>query len=194
MKGPGLVAGPLPFHPNGGIRETAWFFTPNHPGYMTRATSIEIWEAVTQATSWVTTVNDRGVELSKAVGGPGNPPRIRIKTADRHITEEANPDNNPFNNGMLRRVDGQHVENRAQVGKTNDQLLGLLQLGDSFEDRLMEEDELIVRRLYLLVRDPEYAERFSVAQATVIRRVVDARWPQQDPPSEQLAAAEDLFR
>lgn len=150
---------------------------------------IEVWEAVSQSTVWVITVDGRGRDQSRPVGGPGNPPRIRITTRDRQYNEDLNPEGNPFSGaaGWLRRVDGAHKGDSSQPGKTDAQLLGLLQNSDRLEEILMAESELNVRRLRALARG-EGAERIKMAEAQIIESVVEARWPRREPPADQIEA------
>lgn len=148
---------------------------------------IEIWEAVSQSTVWVTVVDGRGRDVSRPVGGPGHPVRIRLTTRDRQYNVDANPDGNPFDTGWLRRVDGDHKDDDAQPGKTDAQLLGLLQHAEDLEEILMTESELNVRRLRAMARG-EAADSISMSQARIIENVVAARWPRREAPLEQREA------
>lgn len=161
---------------------------------MSDVNEVEIWEGVTDSQVWITVTNELGRDREVAVGGPGGRNRrIRIKTGDRILNEERNPEDNPFVNGFLRRVDGDFASDEQQPGKTDAQLLGLLQAGDDFEDFLMEESELSVRRLWALA-EGSASDQVSVGQHSVIRRVLDRRWPQRPVPSEQLRVEEnELF-
>ena len=137
---------------------------------------IEIWEAVSQSTVWIFQTDRRGRDVPKAVGGPGNPKRIRITTQDREYNQDQANGVGPFDNGLLRRVDGSHSEDMDQPAKTDAQLLGMLQNAEDLEELLMEELEVNVRRLALLA-EGDAADKVSMSAAQTIRRVIDARWP-----------------
>lgn len=163
---------------------------PHDPSNMTNYSEeenpdrTEIWEAVSASTVWVTVVDGRGRDISRPVGGPGNPVRIRISARDRQYNQDMNPEGNPFDTGWLRRVDGGHKDDEGQPGKTDAQLLGLLQHAEDLEELLMAESELNVRRLRNLSRG-EAADSVSMSQAQIIERVVTTRWPRREPPLEQ---------
>jgi hypothetical protein len=151
----------------------------------------EIWEATSGVTAWVMVTDQRGRDVHKPVGGPGMPNRIRISTADREYNQETSPDGSVFDIGVLRRVDGEHAQDFTQPGKTDAQLLGYLQNAENLEDLLMEESELNVRRLYSLANG-DAADKVSFSAMSIIKHVIDRRWPPAQLPSTQLDAIREL--
>lgn len=148
--------------------------------------SYEVWEVVGEGAVWVTLTDDRGRDVQRKVGGPGGAKRIRLRRTDRESMEYI--PGNPFESGRLRRVDeGAPAE---QVAKTDEELLLLLHTSPSLEDELMRETEFNVRRLHALAK-AEGASEVTVQQLFILNRVIQRRWPQPEPPADQLAAANE---
>lgn len=147
--------------------------------------SDEIWEAVGAGAVWVTLTDDRGRDVQRQIGGPGGSSRMRIKTVDREAMQYAS-EGNPFDSGRLRRVDGEYGST-SQIAKTDAELLALLGV-ESLSATLMAESELNVRRLYAMA-ESDSASRVTVSQLHDLKSVIQARWPQPEPPADQLAAA-----
>lgn len=146
----------------------------------------EVWAAVGAGAVWVTLTDDRGRETQRQIGGPGGADRLKIKVDDREAMQYVSP-NNPFDSGRLRRVDPGAPE--RQAAKTDDELIASL-ASPTLEDDLMAESEFNVRRLKALA-EAEGSNAVSVGQLFTINRVIDRRWPQSEPPADQLAAANE---
>lgn len=109
----------------------------------------EIWECTIPGRVSLVITNERGGTRHQTVNGEGRV--LRITTMDREMAEEVirKPENNPFRNGALVRVD----TNRADyVGSpdelTSDELKEMFDLDkDDFENIVPTLSELNVRRL-----------------------------------------------
>jgi hypothetical protein len=144
----------------------------------------ETWEHLAPGITWINTTNERGAVKSHKLAGPGR--RLRLKIVDRVAIEDEHPNNNPFINGRMARVreDGTLESGDGNPkARSDEQLLGLLQLGDEFEHFLEQETELNIRRLRDLAESPGVAKEITLGQFLTIKAVIERRWPTELPPS-----------
>jgi hypothetical protein len=140
------------------------------------ATTAEIWEAVTDSTTFVS-VRDlvNGGWKAIRVGGPGGPRRIQVTVEERRFNQDAIPEENlaldAFSNGQLLCVQG---DAQSANHLTDEDLVTILGLQDDDEFARAVEDmssEILVRRLFGL------AERNgSHARYELVRDLVDRRY------------------
>lgn len=138
----------------------------------------EIWESTIPGRIWVTTVNARGTRKDISVGGREGA-RLRIAKIDREITQEqiVDPLNDPFLNGMLRRVDAD--QNKVPETKT-DQALSTEDLvtlfakdTPAFQSAVDALSEVNVRRMLSIAKDVDA----TMSQQQYLKDSVQRRWP-----------------
>lgn len=136
----------------------------------------EIWESCVKGRVWVEVTDYRGAPKVVSVVGVGS--RLRITTGDRQRNQEAlrNPQDDPFINGMMRRIDGpaesDEYTTSAQTHSEED-LQGVFALEQAaFEEYVAELNELNVRRMKEMA--PTYA---SVLQDKFLTDQIATRWP-----------------
>ena len=136
----------------------------------------EIWESCVKGRVWVEVTDHRGAP--KVVSAVGVGSRVRITTHDRQRNQEAirNEQDDPFINGMLRRVDeGASDDEYTKSDQTHsdDDLKGVFELEQAaFEEYVKELNEINVRRMKEMA--PVHA---SVLQDKFLTEQLETRWP-----------------
>lgn len=156
----------------------------------------ELWEITVPGRVWVNTVNARGVSKAISVGGREGA-RLRIATLDREITQEGvvNPEDDPFLNGMLRRLDAdQNADETTKTEhalSTEDLLLVFSQSQAKFRKTVDGMSEINVRRMHDIARDVDA----SLSQIEYLKEAVNTRWPissGETPVYKELKAAQQV--
>lgn len=134
----------------------------------------EIWELTIPGRVNVEAFNPRGG--SRTVSAKGKGQRLRLSTEDRLLNQERirDPENDPFTNGMLIRIDSQATPaDKSPEAFTEDELLSLFGLPlEDFEAVVSGLGQVPVRRLRALVD-----KHGSVAQSTFLVEQIETRWP-----------------
>jgi hypothetical protein len=105
--------------------------------------------------------------------------RLRIAALDREITQEqiVDRDNDPFVNGMLRRVDGdqQAVKETQtiQALTTEDLVTVFAKEGAGFQRHVDALSELNVRRMLSIAKDVDA----TLSQQQYLKESIERRWP-----------------
>lgn len=139
-------------------------------------TGEEIWESNIPGRVFVEIVNHNGRPQSISCVGKGS--RLRVKTADRQIAEEniRLPQNNPFRNGMLTRVDSNAgaLEGDQSNALTDEALFELFALPPAdFVLALDQLTELNIRRL----KEAAIPQDATASQVEAIQSVLNEKWP-----------------
>lgn len=136
----------------------------------------EIWETTIPGLIWITTVNARGATKAVSVGGRAGA-RLRIATLDREISEENIIDtvNDPFTNGMLRRIDANRPEPAEgdQSLSTEDLMVVFSKDGAAFKKAVDALSEVNVRRMDAIASDVDA----SMSQSKYLKETIKERWP-----------------
>lgn len=143
----------------------------------------EIWDSTVASQVWVETTDEKGRARSVVVRGGG---RLRITSIDREINQDfiVNPENDPFTNGMLIRVDApQDTDPRTASDQALD-TKGLMDIfaktGKIFERRVNALNEVNVRRMW----DMRESVDATASQTAYLRSILDEKWPiGSDTPS-----------
>lgn len=110
----------------------------------------EIWETTTDGLVWVSVMDDRGRVSEKSFGGKAGT-KLRIKTTDRLVNEDAVYGPSVFENGMLVRIDqaaDQLPESmREQTFTTEELAAGFTKNGMAFRSFVDKLNELNTRRM-----------------------------------------------
>lgn len=149
----------------------------------------EVWETTTPGTVWVPVVDTRGREKEVKVGGKVGA-RLRLQTEDRILAEERllNPENSPFRNGLLVRIDarrGDHADpdlDQGQEISTEELMAAFAKSGNAFHAFVDKLNEINVRRMH----EMSEAVDASVAQATYLAQRVAAYRPQGEGPQPSV--------
>lgn len=144
----------------------------------------EIWETTTAGRVWVQQVDKRGRERSISAGGKVGA-RLRITTEDREIAEErlSDPEQSPFRNGMLVRVDAgakvaAEAEEAANPGafsqalSTEELMTGFAKNGNAFHSYVARLNEVNTRRMLDLAPVVDA----SVAQVEHLQQVIREKY------------------
>lgn len=145
----------------------------------------EIWESTIPGRVAVLVTDDRGRETTDSVLGKGR--RLRITAEDRELNEERvrDPQNNPFRNGMLVRVnrvepaepagpDAPPADKPSDNELTDDDLSGLFELeSDDFEAAVKALSEVNVRRLLELAKERDA----KASQIGFLGNYIQETWP-----------------
>lgn len=140
-----------------------------------RAGSEETWELTVPGRVHVQVLNHLGRPKNITVVGRGR--KLRISTLDRELAEEriVNRANNPFQNGMLVRIDKDAPEPESPEAIGDDDLKQLFDSSDSeFEAVLADLGELNLRRLLTLA---ENSDKATVSQQSILKTQLDTRFP-----------------
>lgn len=136
----------------------------------------EIWELTVPGTVWVSIVNERGRERAVQVGGRGGK-RLRISPLDRELTQEriVDPENDPFLNGALVRVDTRDPgRERSDQELTTEALVEIFGLETPmFIKRINALSEVNVRRMKVMCEDVDATQ----SQALALKNLIDERYP-----------------
>jgi len=133
----------------------------------------EIWESTIPGRVSLTVENSRGQQQTVSVSGKGS--RLRLSQLDRELAEEVirKPENNPFRNGMLVRVDGKgHAPSPDEL--SDDDLKAIFELDQSdFQNTVRELGQVNVRRLKAMVVEVDA----SKSEMEFIDEVIQEKWP-----------------
>ena len=149
----------------------------------------EMWETTTPGTVWVPVIDTRGREKEVKVGGRVGA-RLRIETEDRIIAEERllNPENSPFRNGLLVRIDarrGDHADPALDQGQeitTQELMAAFAKSGNAFHAYVDKLNEINVRRMHEMAPMVDA----SVAQASYLADKVAAYRPSGEGPQPSV--------
>lgn len=141
---------------------------------------VEIWEATTESTIWLHTLDTlagNGAWTQRSVGGPNGNRRIHLTVRERRFNQDRIPSSNahldPFINGMLIARQGSQ---QSPNGYTDEQLITLLKMpsdADAAFEQVVQSitSEVLIRRLFGL------AERNAPAyRRDWLEDVVDDRY------------------
>lgn len=135
----------------------------------------EIWELMVPGRVHVEVTNHRGRPQNLSVVGKKS--RLRISTTDREIAQERIrvAENDPFRNGMLRRVDSKVVDTQRDDNElSDDDLREVFNLtGADFESLVRTLSEVNVRRLREMTEDVDA----SASQIAFLRKHIEDTWP-----------------
>lgn len=114
---------------------------------MPTTTKLEIWELTLPGRVTMTVTNSRGRPQQISAKGKGQ--RLRVTAEDRQIAEEGirNPDNNPFRNGKLVRIDAKDHQ-PAPDELSDPELQAIFELDQQdFQETVRALGEVNIRRL-----------------------------------------------
>jgi hypothetical protein len=135
----------------------------------------EIWELMVPGRVHVEVTNHRGRPQNLTVIGRNS--RLRISTTDREIAQERirTPENDPFRNGMLRRVDSKASDAERDANElSDDDLTHVFNLsGVEFEEMVMSFSETNVRRMRAMAEDVDA----SASQISFLKTYINEKWP-----------------
>lgn len=133
----------------------------------------EIWESTIPGRVSLMIENSRGQQQTVSVVGKGK--RLRLTQLDRELAEEVirTPDNNPFRNGMLVRVDGKgHDPSSDELA--DDELQAIFELDqDDFRATVTALGQVNVRRLKAMVAEVDA----SKSEIEFLDELISTRWP-----------------
>lgn len=140
---------------------------------MSDKTTREIWESTIPGRVSMVVENSAGRQQTISVIGKGN--RLRLSKLDRELAEEGirRPDNNPFRNGMLVRVDGkEHDPSMDEL--SDDDLKAIFDLDQNdFQATVYELGQVNVRRLKAMVAEVDA----SKSEIDYLDQLIATRWP-----------------
>lgn len=135
----------------------------------------EIWELMVPGRVHVEVTNHRGQPATISVVGKKS--RLRISPTDREICQERIRDveNDPFENGSLRRIDSKVLEaERAANELSDDDLREVFNLtGPEFEDMVRSFSQVNVRRMAAMTEDVDA----SNSQIVFLKDYIQETWP-----------------
>ena len=141
----------------------------------------EVWETTTDGRVWIP-LDVRGREQAVTVGGRAGS-RLRVRAIDREIAQDRCLDDDPFTNGLLKRVDAdQQSDPRTaspNVLSTEDLMVGFSKNGMAFRSFVDKLSEFNARRM------AEMAEMVdgSTSQVSYLREVVARFKVEGDTPT-----------
>lgn len=140
---------------------------------MTTKTKLEIWELTLPGRVTMTVTNSQGRPQEISAMGKGQ--RLRTSAEDRQIAEEGirNPDNNPFLNGMLVRIDTEG--HQPAPNELSDADLGAIFELDQqdFQATVSALGEVNVRRLKAMFADVDA----SKSEIDFVNTLIEERFP-----------------
>lgn len=135
----------------------------------------EIWELMVPGRVHVEVTNHRGRPQNLTVIGRNS--RLRISTIDREIAQERirTPENDPFRNGMLRRIDSQANDAERDANELSDEdLTHVFNLsGNEFEDMVRSFSQTNVRRMKAMAEDVDA----TASQIAFLKSYIEEQWP-----------------
>lgn len=135
----------------------------------------EIWELMVPGRVHVEVTNHRGRPQNLTVIGRNS--RLRISTTDREIAQERirTPENDPFRNGMLRRIDSQANDAERDANELSDEdLTHVFNLsGAEFEEMVRSFSQTNVRRMKAMAEDVDA----TASQIAFLKSYIDEKWP-----------------
>lgn len=135
----------------------------------------EIWELTIPGRVSVSITNHLNQPATRSVKGAGS--RLRISTHDRMIAQEQVrlPENDPFQNGMLVRVDTRAAEDPGSEHSIDDEELAILFSLDQgeFEAQVPLQTQVNCRRLLAMAE----GRGATVGQFDFLKRYVAETWP-----------------
>jgi hypothetical protein len=134
----------------------------------------EIWESTIPGRVSLTVENSQGRPQTISIVGKGS--RLRLTQLDRELAEEVirTPENNPFRNGMLVRVDNGagHVPSAEEL--SDDDLRAIFELDQSdFRATVDQLGQVNVRRLKSMVVEVDA----SKSEIEYLDEVIQEKWP-----------------